>query len=321
MENEINSLVVQENLSNEDIKNLIYTIRGKQVMLDSDVAMLYHYPTKRINEAVNRNRQRFPENFCFQLTEEEYKSFRLKNFTLNEINSKDVNEDNSLRSQIATLDESAGRGKHRKYLPYVFTEQEIAMLSGLLKNDIAIQVSINIMNAFVEMRKFLAVNGQLFERLTNVEYKLLEHDKKFDKVFDQLQNEENIKQKIFFEGQIYDAYSLIIDIIKKANTKILIIDNYIDDSVLKMLTKKNKEVEVAILTSDKSKIEKIDIQKFNKEYPILKVAKTNKFHDRFIVIDNKEMYHLGASIKDLGKKCFGINKIEDIEIIDKIINL
>ena len=321
MENEINSLVVQENLSNEDIKNLIYTIRGKQVMLDSDVAMLYNYPTKRINEAVNRNRQRFPENFCFQLTEEEYKSFRLKNFTLNEINSKDVNEDNSLRSQIATLDENAGRGKHRKYLPYVFTEQGIAMLSGLLKNDIAIQVSINIMNAFVEMRKFLAVNGQLFERLTNVEYKLLEHDKKFDKVFDQLQNEENIKQKIFFEGQIYDAYSLIIDIIKKANTKILIIDNYIDDSVLKMLTKKNKNVKVVILTSDKSDIEKIDIQKFNKEYPILKVAKTNKFHDRFIVIDNKEMYHLGASIKDLGKKCFGINKIEDIEIINKVINL
>ena len=321
MENEINSLVVQDNISNEEIKNLIYTIREKQVMLDSDVAMLYHYPTKRINEAVNRNKQRFPENFCFQLTEEEYKSLRFKNFTFNEINSKDINEDNSLRSQIATLDESAGRGKHRKYLPYVFTEQGIAMLSGLLKNDIAIQVSINIMNAFVEMRKFLAVNGQLFERLTNVEYKLLEHDKKFDKVFDQLQNEENIKQKIFFEGQIYDAYSLIIDIFKKANKKILIIDNYIDDSVLKMLTKKNKNVEVVILTSDKSNIQKIDIQKFNKEYPILKVAKTNKFHDRFIVIDNKEMYHLGASIKDLGKKCFGINRIEDIDIINKVINL
>ena len=312
---------IQDNISNEEIKNLIYTIRGKQVMLDSDVAMLYHYPTKRINEAVNRNKQRFPENFCFQLTEEEYKSLRFKNFTFNEINSKDINEDNSLRSQIATLDESAGRGKHRKYLPYVFTEQGIAMLSGLLKNDIAIQVSINIMNAFVEMRKFLAVNGQLFERLTNVEYKLLEHDKKFDKVFDQLQNEENIKQKIFFEGQIYDAYSLIIDIFKKANKKILIIDNYIDDSVLKMLTKKNKNIEVVILTSDKSNIQKIDIQKFNKEYPILKVAKTNKFHDRFIVIDNKEMYHLGASIKDLGKKCFGINRIEDIAIIKKVINL
>lgn len=321
MENETKNLIVKDEISNEEIKNLIYTIRGKQVMLDSDVAMLYHYPTKRINESVNRNKQRFPENFCFQLTEEEYKSLRFKNLTLNEANSKDEIQNNSLRSQIATLDKNIGRGKHRKYLPYVFTEQGIAMLSGLLKNDIAIQVSINIMNAFVEMRRFFAVNGQLFERLTNVEYKLLEHDKKFDKVFDRLQNEENIKQRIFFDGQIYDAYSLIIDIIKRANKKILIIDNYIDDSVLKMLTKKNKNVEVIILTSDKSNIQQIDIQKFNKEYPILKLAKTNKFHDRFIVIDNKEMYHLGASIKDLGKKCFGINKIEDMEILGKIINL
>ena len=321
MENEISNLIVQDNLSNEEIKNLIYTIRGKQVMLDSDVAMLYHYETKKINQAVKRNIERFPEKFCFQLTEEEFSSLRSQIVTLNKTTVQDNFEDSSLRSQFATLNENTGRGKHRKYLPYVFTEQGIAMLSGLLKNDIAIQVSINIMDAFVEMRKFLMVNGQLFERLTNVEYKLLEHDKKFDKVFDQLQNEENIKQKIFFEGQIYDAYSLIIDIIKKANKKILIIDNYIDDSVLKMLTKKNKNVEVVILTSDKSNIEKIDIQKFNKEYPILKVAETNKFHDRFIVIDNKEMYHLGASIKDLGKKCFGINKIEDLDIVEKVINL
>ena len=321
MENEINNLIVQDNLSNEEIKNLIYTIRGKQVMLDSDVAMLYHYETKKINQAVKRNIERFPEKFCFQLTEEEFSSLRSQIVTLNKTTVQDNFEDSPLRSQFATLNENTGRGKHRKYLPYVFTEQGIAMLSGLLKNDIAIQVSINIMDAFVEMRKFLMVNGQLFERLTNVEYKLLEHDKKFDKVFDQLQNEENIKQKKFFEGQIYDAYSLIIDIIKKANKKILIIDNYIDDSVLKMLTKKNKNVEVVILTSNKSNIQKIDIQKFNKEYPILKVAETNKFHDRFIVIDNKEMYHLGASIKDLGKKCFGINKIEDLDIVEKVINL
>ena len=321
MENEINNLIVQDNLSNEEIKNLIYTIRGKQVMLDSDVAMLYHYETKKINQAVKRNIERFPEKFCFQLTEEEFSSLRSQIVTLNKTTVQDNFENSSLRSQFAALNENTGRGKHRKYLPYVFTEQGIAMLSGLLKNDIAIQVSINIMDAFVEMRKFLMVNGQLFERLTNVEYKLLEHDKKFDKVFDQLQNEENIKQKIFFEGQIYDAYSLIIDIIKKANKKILIIDNYIDDSVLKMLTKKNKNVEVVILTSNKSNIQKIDIQKFNKEYPILKVAETNKFHDRFIVIDNKEMYHLGASIKDLGKKCFGINKIEDLDIVEKVINL
>lgn len=317
---EENKLAIQNELTNEDIKNLIYTIRGKQVMLDSDVAMLYHYPTKRINETVNRNKQRFPENFCFQLTDEEYEALRCKNVTLNQ-DTVQENIDNSLRSQIATLNENIGRGKHRKYLPYAFTEQGIAMLSGLLKNDIAIQVSINIMNAFVEMRKFLMINGQVFERLTNVEYQLQEHNKKFDEVFNQLQLEENIKQRIFFNGQIYDAYSIIVDIIKKANNKILIIDNYIDDSVLKMLAKKKNNVEVVILTSNKSNIENLDIKKFNKEYPILKVAKTNKFHDRFIIIDGKEMYHLGASIKDLGKKCFGINKIEDVEIIKKIINL
>ncbi len=312
MENE--NLIIKDDISNEEIKNLIYTIRGKQVMLDSDVAILYHYQTKRINEAVKRNKERFQENFCFQLTTEEIKNIKMPNVVLNL-----KNENNW--SQFATSSKSENI-KHRgkKYLPYVFTEQGIAMLSGLLKNDIAVQVSINIMNAFVEMRKFLIQNGQIFERLTNIEYKLLEHDKKFNEVFNQLQVEENIKQKIFFEGQIYDAYSLIIDIIKKANKKILIIDNYIDDSVLKMLTKKNNNVEVVILTSDKSNIQQIDIQKFNKEYPILKVAKTNKFHDRFIIIDNEEMYHLGASIKDLGKKCFGINKIEDVEIMEKILN-
>ena len=305
MENEMNILVVQDNISNEEIKHLIYTIRGKQVMLDSDVAMLYHYETKKINQTVKRNINRFPERFCFKLTEEELET---------------------MWSQIVTTSKSeVNKYRSKKYLPYVFTEQGIAMLSGLLKNEIAVQVSIKIMGAFVEMRKYINLNKYLFEKVITIESKMdkkfTEYDKKFDEVFDQLQHEENIKQKVFFEGQIYDAYSLIIDIIKKAYKKILIIDNYTDDSILKMLTKKNKNVEVVILTSDKSNIEKIDIQKFNKEYPILKIAKTNKFHDRFIIIDNREMYHLGASIKDLGKKCFGINKIEDTKIIDKIINL
>ena len=207
--------------------------------------------------------------------------------------------------------------RSEKYLPYVYTEQGISMLAGVLKNDIAIQVSISIIRAFIEMRKFISSNAQIFERLTNVEYKLLQQDKKFDEIFNQLQSEENIKQKIFFAGQIYDAYSLIIDIVKRAKSKIMIIDNYIDDSILKILVKKNKNVEVVILTSKNSNISKLDIQKFNKEYPILKVEKTDKFHDRFIIIDNKELYHCGASIKDLGKKCFGINKIDDIEIINK----
>lgn len=305
MESEQNNLIIKNELSNEEIKNLIYTIRGKQVMVDRDVAMLYHYETKKINQAVKRNIDRFPERFCFQLTEEELEI---------------------MWSQIVTtskLEENKYRSK--KYLPYVFTEQGIAMLSGILKSEVAVQASIKIMDAFVEMRKFISINKNLFEKVINIENKMdkkfIEHDKKFDIIFDQLQVEDNIKQRVFFEGQIYDAYSIIIDIIKKANKKILIIDNYVDDSVLKMLTKKKNNVEVVILTSSKSNIQNIDIQKFNKEYPILKVAKTNKFHDRFIVIDNEEMYHLGASIKDLGKKCFGINKIEDKQIIGKIINI
>ena len=206
-------------------------------------------------------------------------------------------------------------------MPFVFTEQGIAMLSALLKSEIAVKVSVKIMKAFIEMRKFLNNNGQIFERLSTLEYKQIENEKNFNKVFNLLQGEENVKQKIFYEGQIWDSYSLIVDIIKKAKKKITIIDNYIDDSILKMLTKKNKDVEVVILTSSKSNIEKIDIQKFNKEYPTLKVAKTDKFHDRFIILDNKELYHLGASIKDLGKKCFAINKIENIEFIELIKNI
>ena len=287
-----------ENLPNltDEIKNYIYTIRGKQVILDSEIARLYEVETKKLNQAVKRNINRFPEQFCFKLTENEYES---------------------LRSQFVTL-KIQGRGQHSKYLPYAFTEQGVAMLSAVLHSDRAVDISIKIINTFIEMRKFLNSKGQVFERLTNVEYKLIEHEKKFDTIFNQLQQEENIKQKIFFEGQIWDSYSLIIDIFKKANKKITIIDNYIDDSILKMLTKKNKNVEVVIITSEKSNIENIDIKKFNKEYPTLKVAKTNKYHDRFIIIDNKELYHCGASIKDLGKKCFGINKIEDVSIINKL---
>ncbi len=308
-----NLLVTNDNLrmteyKEEDIKNLIYTVREKQVMLDSDVAMLYHYETKYINLAVRRNKERFPENFCFQLTNVEAENLKL---------------------QFATSSLTKENYGGRRTLPYVFTEQGIAMLSGLLRNEVAIKVSINIMNAFVEMRKFLTTNRQVFERLNNVEYKLIEqndmlsnHEKKFEQVFNELQNkkENEFTQKIFFDGQIWDSYSLIIDIIKRAKSKILIIDNYIDDSILKMLSKKNKYVEVIILTSQNCDISKLDINKFNKQYPTLKIARSNKFHDRFIVIDNKELYHCGASLKDLGKKCFAINKMNDIKFIENIEN-
>ena len=284
----------------ENIKDLIYTIRGKQVMLDSDVAILYKTETKRINQTVKRNIERFPEKFCFKLTEQEFRN---------------------LKSQFVTSSlKSENLYGGRRKLPLVFTEQGIAMLSGLLKSDIAIEVSIKIMDAFVEMRKFIVNNAFVFQEIDVMKTKLLEHDKKFDAVFDELQKDKQaeFKQKIFFNGQIYDAYSLIIDIIKRAKTKILIIDNYIDDSILKMLSKKNGSIEVVILTSQNCNLNKLDISKFNKQYPSLKISYTNKFHDRFILIDNKELYHCGASLKDLGKKCFAISKIEDMEYMEKM---
>ena len=291
----------EEKYEADNIKNLIYTIRGKQVMLDSDVAMLYHYETKNINKAMKRNIERFPEDFCFQLAEKEVEN---------------------LRFQIGTSSLEKENYGGRRYLPYVYTEQGISMLAGVLKNEIAIQVSISIIRAFIEMRRFILLNGQVFQEINDIKGQLLEHDRKFDEVFDELQRkqESEFKQSIFFDGQIFDAYNLIINIIKRAKQKILIIDNYIDDNILKMLSKKNKDVEVVILTTQNSNIRKLDIQKFNKQYPVLKLAYTNKFHDRFIIIDNKELYHVGASLKDLGKKCFAISIIEDDEYIKKISN-
>ena len=290
-----------ELIETEKIQNLIYTIRGKQVMLDSDVAMLYHYETKRINEIVKRNQERFPENFCFQLTETEVEN---------------------LRSQIATSSLDRVNYGGRRYLPYVYTEQGIAMLSGLLKNNIAIQVSLNIINAFVNMRHFLKDNGKLLQRVSKLEYQQIENNRRFDIVFDQLQKKQIEEQKIFFQGQIWDSYSLIIDLIQKANKKIVIIDNYVDKTILDMLTKKKEKVEVVIITStNNKKIQNIDIKKFNIQYPTLKLARKDLFHDRFIIIDNQELYHCGASIKDLGKKCFGINKIEDKMYLEEIVKI
>lgn len=289
MENENNIAPINEELNiikyeTEDIKSLIYTIRGKQVMLDSDVARLYKYETKNINKAMKRNIERFPEDFCFQLTIEELNQMWFQNGT--------------------TSEKTNAKYRSEKYLPYVYTEQGVAMLSGLLKNEIAIQVSINIIRAFIEMRKFLLSNGQIFERLTNIESKILEQDKKFNIIFNQLGQEGKIKQKVFFKGQIWDSYELIIDIIKTAQKKILIIDNYIDDTILKMLQKKNKNVETVILTSQNCTISKLDIKKFNEQYPTLKLSITNKFHDRFIIIDNKELYHSRSIIKRFREKMF-----------------
>jgi len=277
------------------IENMIYEIRGKQVMLDSDVATLFGYQTKDLNRNVRNNIERFPENYCFQLTEEEYSNLRCKNFT------------------------SSYKQGGRRYLPFVFTEHGIVMLAGLLKSKMAVSMSFKIVNTFVKLRHFVNENKDLFKRLTTVEYEMIECKDKIDELFDRLELKKLEKQRIFFSGEIYDAYSLIIDLIKEAKIRIIIIDNYIDKSILDILVYKKENVNVEIITSTHY-ITKLDITKFNSQYPNLNIKYTNIFHDRFIIIDNT-LYHVGASLKDLGKKCFGINKIEDKEYLDKIIEV
>ena len=283
----------------KDIKSLIYVVRGQQVMLDSDLAMLYQVETKVFNQAVSRNIERFPENFRFQLTKEEF---------------------DALRSQIAT---SNGRGG-RRYRPYMFTEQGIAMLSGVLRSDVAIQVSIRIMNTFVEMRRFIANNALLFEKVSDIELKQLEYqkstDEKFDKVFQYIEDHAESEQKIFFDGQIYDAFSLITSIIQKAQKEIILIDGYVDVDTLNILAKKNVGVDVKIYTYASAQLTNRDAANFNAQYPTLTVKKTQVFHDRFIILDWKTAYHIGASIKDAGKKCFGISLIDDPGVVADLLN-
>ena len=282
----------------KEIKDMIYEVRGKQVMLDSDLAKLYGCKngTKTINQAVIRNKERFPNNFYFQLTKEEYDNMVI----------------NNLRSQFVTAN-------MKRSLPYVFTEQGVAMLSSVLRTINAAKVSVNIMNAFVGMRKFINENKDIFRRVLSIENKteyientLLEYDKNFKYIFDKFDRKEDLKSKLFFNGEIYDAYSLLIDIIKSVNKEIIIIDNYVDKTTLDILTKKKLNVTILLITDkNKSKINKTDIDKFNSEYKGLNIKYTNIFHDRFIIIDNKKLYHIGSSLKDLGKKVFGIDKIED----------
>ena len=258
------------------IEKLIYVIRDKQVMIDSDLAMLYHVETKRLNEAVKRNIARFPEEFRFQLTEKETES---------------------LRSQIATSMKSNGDNEKkggRRYLPYAFTEQGIAMLSAVLRSDVAIQVSINIMNAFVEMRRFIANNALLFERISNVELKQLEYQKKTDEkleqIFEYIADHEESNQKVFFDGQIYDAFSLIVSLIQKAEKEITLIDGYVDVGTLNLLSKKKDNVTVTVYTLKRTKLSKTDVDNFNMQYPTLDVKYTNVFHDRFLILDRKTAY-------------------------------
>ena len=287
----------------EKIENLIHYVRGQQVMIDSDLALLYNVETKRLNESVKRNAKRFPESFCFQLTEDEYAD---------------------LRSQIATSNtENTSSKGGRRYLPYVFTEQGIAMLSAVLRSDEAIQVSINIMNAFVKMRRFMAENALMFDKLNSLELKQLEYQKesneKFDQIFAYISEHEEVGQKIFFDGQIYDAFSLLVSLVGKAEKSIVLIDNYVDVGTLNILAKKKDGVDVTIYTVRRTRLASQDIANFNSQYPTLTVNYTGVFHDRFLIIDEETAYHIGASLKDAGKKCFGISRIEDLGIISDIL--
>ena len=282
---------------NKEIQSMIYTFRGRQVMLDSDLAMLYQVETKYLNRQRNRNAERFPEDFCFQLSKEEYEILRCQNVT-----SKSEN----------------GSGG-RRYLPYVFTEQGIAMLSSVLKSEVAAKASINIMRAFVEMRKFLISNNEMFARLDRVELKQLETDKKLEEVFDYIATTKEVKQKIFFNGQIYDAFSLMVEIVEKAEKELILIDNYVDVNTLNILSKKKDGVNVLIVTSGNGNLTDKDVAKFNSQYPKLAVKISKDFHDRFFIIDRNEVYHIGASIKDAGKKSFGITKLEEQDLIDSLL--
>ncbi len=296
--------VVDVKAAQYEIKNMIYLVRNQQVMLDYELAMLYQVETRVLNQAVKRNIERFPERFRFQLTKEEYEN---------------------LISQFVTSsleEEKSGYGGRRK-LPFVFTEQGIAMLASVLRSETAVQTSIHIMDSFVDMRRFLANNALLFERISNVELKQLEYrketDEKLERIFEYISQNEEVAQKIFFEGQIYDAFSLIVDLIQKAKKEITLVDGYVDVKTLNLLSKKKEQVSATVFTQKQTKLTDTDCDNFNAQYPSLKLRYTKTFHDRFLIIDRKKAYHIGASLKDAGKKCFGINLIQDVKIIKDIL--
>ena len=284
----MNKIVVSDNIK---IKNMIYEIRGKNVMLDSDLAMLFGYETKQLNRQVLRNINRFPENYCFQITDTEYISLRCQNGTLKN-----------------------GRGEHRKYLPYVFTEYGITMLAGILKSELAIKMSLRIVDIFITMKNY--INTSLIEQkyFNELTIKNTEDIKLLQESFDKLNTKES-NNHIFYEGQIYDAYSLLIDILSKAKKEIIVIDNYAGKKLFDII--RNINVKVKIYTEN---IDNISKEKYEKQYSNIEIINTNIFHDRFIIIDNKVLYHSGASFKDLGKKCFAITKILDNNILEELLD-
>ena len=278
--------VVNKGISTND---LIYNIRGKLVMLDADLAILYQCinGTKDINKAVKRNEERFPEDFYFQLNEDEIRNLRFQNGTANVSNMA-------------------------RTLPYAFTEQGVAMLSAVLKTNVASQVSVHIMHAFVAMKKYIATNN-FSNRISNLETKTIEHDNKINLILDKLSSKE-ANNHIFYEGQIYDAYSLLINILNQSKREIIIIDNYASKELFDIIKDINKNI--TIITKN---IDEILIKKYKKQYNNINIIKSDIFHDRFIIIDNEILYHSGASFKDLSNKCFGINKIIDKDILDRLL--
>ena len=283
----MNEIIIKD----KKIENMIFEVRGVQVMVSSDVATLYQIETKRLNQVIKRNIDRFPSTFCFQLTDEEIDRL-------------------SLRSQFATLNKSNNlRGQHYKYLPYVLTEQGIMMLSGLLKSDIAVKVNIQIIDAFVKMRRYFANNFNTNELLLNHENRIQLLENTLDSF-----KEQKIK-KIFFEGQIYDAYSILVDILNKARTEIIIIDNYASKELLDIL----KDINLKIIIVSKN-VDSVLKEKYTKQYKNVEFIDNNSFHDRFIILDRRKLYTCGASFKDLGKKCFAISEFNDINYLEQIIN-
>lgn len=287
---------MNKNISNESIRDKIYTIRGIQVMLDSDLAPLYGVSTGALNQAVKRNIKRFPEDFMFQITEIE-------------------------KVELITKCDNLQRLKYSPAMPYVFTEHGIITLSGVLKSDIAVDVNIQIMRAFVAMRKFIQSNARIFQRLDSVERKQIQFDEKFEKVFNIIEDKSITPKKgIFFDGQVFDAYAFVSKLIKSASKSIVLIDNYVDESVLLMLSKRKKGVSCSIYTENTKEQLKLDLKKHNTQYPEIKLHKFKKSHDRFLILDDKDVYHIGASLKDLGTKWVGFSKFEKdaLKIIEKI---
>ncbi|MFA6788446.1 MAG: ORF6N domain-containing protein [Arcobacteraceae bacterium] len=285
-------------LETQYLQGKIHTIRGLQVMLDRDLAELYQVETRRLNEQVKRNIERFPEEFMFQLSKEEFENWK---------------------SQFATSMDKMGLRK----VPYAFTEQGVSMLASVLKSKTAIDISIKIIKAFVNMRKFISNNAFIFQRLDFLEQKQFHTDEKIEQILSAIEDK-SIKpqQGIFYDGQVFDAYSFVSQIIKKAKSTITLIDNYCDETTLTHLSKANSKVKITLLTKNISNQLKLDIDKYNTQYKNLEVKEFKSSHDRFLILDEKEIYHIGASLKDLGKKWFAFSKIEieALEILGKLKN-